>query len=154
MLWTMGLENLKNVGSKDYIFIRYEDLIKNCHKEMRKVCKFLNINFSNDFCIPTTGRVPATSNSMYKERRVVGRIYKGAKRKWEKELSHLEKKIVISSFYSTAIKFGYWQNEEEIKKYKSNVLAFLINLIFFIYFFLKKNYYLMLIRRRNHGEKD
>lgn len=119
-LLNLGWKNLDKFGHERYMILRYEDLVSRLSDSLDMICHFLDINFSKSLCIPTVNNIPASSNSVYKERQKIGKVIKkdGIPR-WIKYFTEEEKRNIISILYETALKSGYpeWK-EEKIKKYR------------------------------------
>ena len=137
VLYLLAKFNHKKIGKKDYLLLRYEDLILNSANEMKKVCTFLGINFSNNLCKPTVMNKSAVSNTMYKEKRVKGEVYKKRVPYWEKELTDFQKIIVVSLLSDVVSDFNYLK-EEKTKRYFVFSIHILLTPLFKIYYILKK----------------
>jgi hypothetical protein len=133
--WTKAEKNQEKFGKNTYFVLKYEELLKNCPAEMEKICWFLDIKYDENLCVPTTNRVPAKANSMYKSERISGEIVKHKVRKWETELTDMEKNIIVSALSSDAASFGYDWNGDDAKKYFKPVYAFLFRLLYSVYRF-------------------
>jgi len=128
-LYLVSENNYKGIGKENYLFVRYGDLISNPIYEMEKVCKFLNIKPSRIFCRPTMKMKPATSNTMHKEKLAKGKIYQEKFSAWEKELSTVEKVIIVSFLFTLVSRFRYWNNKE-INKYYNPFVTFIGDILF------------------------
>jgi len=133
--WKAARANQKVAGKDAYILIKYEDLLKSCREEMEKICRFLNIQYDENLCVPTINRQPAKANSMYKDERASGEIVKNKGNKWEAELTDTEKSVAVSALFSDAVSAGYAWNEERIKKFFKPHYAFLFKFLFHFYRF-------------------
>jgi hypothetical protein len=51
---------------KDYLVLKYEDLVESPETKVQSVCKFLNIEYEDSMCVQSILGVPAFSNSAYK----------------------------------------------------------------------------------------
>ena len=71
-----GIRNEMKLGSDKYKIIRYEDIIADPESTMLKISGFLDVEYSKSMLVPSIGGEPAISNSMYSERRVVGKLLK------------------------------------------------------------------------------
>ena len=115
-----AITNLKKYGKDRYFLIKYEDLVSSTKKRMKEISKFLNIEFTDELCIPTENLKAGMANSMYKRSRVQGIVKdQSVNYKWISELTEKEKKIVISILFSDSINMGYnnW-NKIYIKNHK------------------------------------
>ena len=116
--YKIALENHKN---KNYLILRYEDLVSNVKKTMIKVCDFIGLEFEDILLIPTLNKELSTSNTMYKDSLVVCSVKnKSNDMNWKKGLKTNEKKDIVSILYDLALKLGYnnWKLDY-IKKYNS-----------------------------------
>lgn len=115
----LGWTNRNQLGQERYLIIHYENLITRLLENLKTICDFLEINFSDSLCTPTVHSIPASSNSSHKERIKVGEVVKQNRMsRWAEYFSEDEKKSIVSILYETALKCGYseWE-EEKIKKY-------------------------------------
>lgn len=62
--------NVERIGADRYLVVRYEDLVTEPEREMRRVASFLGLDWSDVLVTPST-----TANSSNAERRVQGRIH-------------------------------------------------------------------------------
>jgi hypothetical protein len=106
-------------GEERYKIVLYEDLIANTHEVMNNISDFLNINFENSLTIPTENKKPGVANSMYEDSRLKGKVHdQSTNLKWKKELTEIEKKIIVSFLSKNSIGMGYdnWKTNA-IKKH-------------------------------------
>lgn len=116
----LGWTNLNKLGEKHYFIIRYEDLVDRLSKALNMICRFLDLNFSKSLYMPTVNNTPASSNSVEKERRRIGKVIKEKRMpRWIKYFTEEEKKHIISILYDTALGSGYseWE-KDEIRRYR------------------------------------
>ncbi len=115
----LGWKNRSQLGQKRYLIIHYENLINSLLENLKTICDFLEINFSDSLYIPTVHSIPASSNSSHRERIKVGEVVKQNRTsRWAEYFSEDEKKSIISILYETALRCGYSEWEEDnIKKY-------------------------------------
>jgi hypothetical protein len=92
-------------NSEDFLLIKYEDMLKDTFKELKKVCNFFNINASDENIKKAVEkskfnnlknmeeRVEDKAEATKKTSKKVKFFRKGKSRQWEKELSkeHLER---------------------------------------------------------------
>jgi len=88
--YNMGKKSLKKLGKKNYLFLKYEDLVEFPEKELKRTCKFLGIKYSKVLLKPTTAGRDMISNSAWKDGRVKGKIDKKSKDRWKTDLGFLQ----------------------------------------------------------------
>lgn len=114
-----GMQNAEEMPER-YLIVRYEDLVRDPREEMRRVGRFLGLEWTEGFCVPSENGRPARSNSMYSEERVRGQVRdQSRRRKWEEVLTEEEKRAVVGELWETAVKAGYesWR-EPEVSRYR------------------------------------
>lgn len=103
-----GTENENAIGPSRYRIIRYEDLVRHPEETMKSLTAFLGIEYSETLLIPTENGRPATSNSMYKEQRVQGKIVDfSANKHYLKELTATEIVEIREKLHREAERYGY-----------------------------------------------
>jgi protein-tyrosine sulfotransferase len=115
----LGWKNRDQLGQERYLIVHYENLINSLLENLKTICNFLEINFSDSLCTPTVHSIPASSNSSHRERIKVGEVVKQNRTsRWAEYFTEDEKESMVSILYETALKCGYseWE-EEKIKKY-------------------------------------
>ncbi len=115
----LGWKNRSQLGQGRYLMVHYESLINSLLENLKTICDFLEIDFSDSLCTPTVHSNPASSNSSHRERIKVGEVVKQNRMsRWTEYFSEEEKKSIVSILYETALKCGYSEWEEKtIKKY-------------------------------------
>lgn len=100
--------NLGKLGPERYLVLRYEDLVGSLKESLDRICGFLSLTFSESLMIPTVNRIPASSNSSFKERRKIGQVLE--QNKAPRRMEHFTEEEVqnIASILSeTALRGGY-----------------------------------------------
>ena len=101
--------NQCQLTNSQYLVISYEDLTANTEAVMKGVTEFLDIAWNESLLKPTINKQPAQANTMYKERRVTGKVRQSGKGRWNDDLSIEEKKTILS-ILPEARKIGYdWE---------------------------------------------
>ncbi|NEX22619.1 sulfotransferase [Thiorhodococcus mannitoliphagus] len=90
---------------KEYLIIRYEDLVENTTETMIKVAEHLNIKFSDCLLNPTLLGVPWKGNSTYNKE--FSGISNTSIDQWKNTITDLELLIVNSHFRAVIDEFGY-----------------------------------------------
>lgn len=67
-------KNERLIGKDNYLIIKYENLVSRPSETIDAIARFLNINNEDILQTPTSNGLLSTSNSMYKEKRVTGKI--------------------------------------------------------------------------------
>ena len=88
-----------------YKILRYEDLVSNPEHEMRDICKFTDLEFSESFLRPTSRGDKWGGNSIYQ--RVHAGISSSSLNKWKKEVTKLEIEFINKSIEPNMSYFGY-----------------------------------------------
>jgi hypothetical protein len=70
----LAKSNLESVGAENYLVVKYEDILEDTSAVMKTVSEFLGIAFKRTLLTPTTQGQPASSNSMFDDRRVTGEV--------------------------------------------------------------------------------
>ena len=70
----LAKHNLEIAGDENYLIVKYEDILEDTKGVMRTVSEFLEIDFKRTLLTPTTQGQPASSNSMFDDRRVTGEV--------------------------------------------------------------------------------
>lgn len=111
-LFQAGLENQAAMGPGTYRFVRYEELVHHPQGTMREIASFLGIRFEESLLTPTENGRPATSNSMYKESRVRGRVLDQSENtRYLQDLTPQEIGDIVKELGETAAALGYdWRN--------------------------------------------
>jgi hypothetical protein len=127
-----AIEYNKKIIGKDYYVCRFEDLILSPKKEMKKLCEFLNINFSEDLLTPTVLGSQTYGNNFGKLKlKEISKINIG---NWSKRIDNEEAAILEHYFEKFMKKYKYKLNFEKDFKHKSVVEFYkLINHKYFFY---------------------
>lgn len=96
--------NKKIYGSKNYLTVKYEDLVSNPEKIMRKVSKFLKVNFNKKMLTPSIFGSKILSNTFTKKK--TSNINLNSKKRWQKELT-LSEIDIINYFFKDELKQYY-----------------------------------------------
>ena len=104
-----AVENQKKLGADKYHVFRYEAMTENPRSFLTEIAEFLEIKW--DYCMlqPTVNSIPAQSNTMHNEKKVIGKIRKANEGKWKTILTPLEKRAVLCTLGS-AKGVGYHWN--------------------------------------------
>lgn len=122
--------NKKMYGNKNYLVIKYEELIKNTDKTMKKISNFLNIKYSKKMLFSSIFNIKTKSNTFTKKRTT--EINNKSIKRWKNELSQKEKSILNFFFKSELKKFYKINNEKDIKyKHISDFYSLLNKKFFF-----------------------
>lgn len=98
----LGLGFLYNkIYSKNFVSIRFEDLVKSPKNIMNKICEFLEIDFHDNLLIPTKLGQPFTGNSF--ENNIFHEISSKNVNSWRKRIDDKEA-IIIEFFLENEIK--------------------------------------------------
>ena len=73
----LAKNNIEIVGNENYLIVKYEDILEDTKTVMKTVSEFLEVDFKRTLLTPTTQGYPATSNSMFDDRRVTGEVFTG-----------------------------------------------------------------------------
>lgn len=130
-----GLEAIeinKKIIGKDYYVCRFEDLIASPEKEMKKICKFLKISYSNDLIVPTVmGSETYGNNFNQLKLKKISKINIG---KWSKRIDEDEAAVLEHYFKKFMKKYNYELTFKEVSRHNSVVEFYkLINHKYFFY---------------------
>lgn len=130
-----GLEAIeinKKIIGKDYYVCRFEDLITSPKKEMKKICKFLKISYSNDLIVPTVmGSETYGNNFNQLKLKKISKINIG---KWPKRIDEDEAAVLEHYFKKFMKKYNYELTFKEESMHNSVVEFYkLINHKYFFY---------------------
>ena len=64
----MGIHNFKLLGKKNYLFTKYDEMVKDPNAELTKISDFLNMNSSKFNLIPTFCGLKWPGNNMDKKK--------------------------------------------------------------------------------------
>ena len=103
--------NSKIYGSGNYYTVKYEDLVTNPQRAMKKICKFLKVKFNKKMLTPTIFESKIKSNTFTKSN--VTFINTRSKNRWIKELNNFEKSV-INHFFKSELKKYYNTNSIKI----------------------------------------
>lgn len=95
------------VGESGVMFITYERLTEDPEREMRRSCKFLDIDYHHVFSHPTVFGEPTVVRTSSKARRDVFRNQNG----WHKDLTPRELFCVLLSFLIVWIRNSGWRRQ-------------------------------------------
>lgn len=98
--------NQKRLGRERYNVLSYESLTENPEEVMRNIVDFSGICWDRKLLKPTINSIPATANSMYKDRQVTGVVRRAQKDKWRQVLSEAEQRVILRTL-PDARKVGY-----------------------------------------------
>jgi hypothetical protein len=102
---TFAKENERILGKKNYHIIRFEKLVDNPAREMKKICKFLDISFHKNLLKPTFFGNKTFGNSYDGQKKIS--ISKKNSGRWKKRLNKAEINI-LEFFLNDLIKeFDY-----------------------------------------------
>jgi hypothetical protein len=90
-----------------YLVVRYEDLVADPEAAMRRVARFVGIDWSDSLLTPTVGGVRATSNSAWSARKVTGEIEGRRLDLWREELDDPAAAVIAAATRSPARRHGY-----------------------------------------------
>ena len=123
--------NQKFFGKDRYMIIKYEDLIFNVENVMKKVCRFLDCNFSKKLLSPTIFGKPATSNTFNKFKSKI--LNNKSISRWKNELNDIEKDT-ISFYFKQYLKKYYRVNNKNLKIDSRNIAVFYKNMNYKFFF--------------------
>lgn len=130
-----GLESIeinKKIIGKDYYVCRFEDLILSPKDEMKKICKFLKINFSKNLIVPTVMGSKTYGNNFNKLK--LNKLSKINVGNWSKRIDEDEAAILEHYFHKFMKKYNYKLNFRGEFKHNSVVEFYkLINHKYFFY---------------------
>ncbi|MFQ5433956.1 MAG: sulfotransferase [Anaerolineae bacterium] len=89
----LGWRNRRRLGQENYLILRYESLLADPHSVTRRIADFLDIPWQPTLLTPTANGRPLQANSMYKEKRVTGRILPAPSPHWAAQLNRRERLI-------------------------------------------------------------
>ena len=96
--------NKKIYGSHNYLTVKYEDLVSNPEKVMKRISKFLKESFDKKMLAPSIFGLKILSNTFSKKKTTI--INSNSKKRWEKELTKSEIDI-INYFFKDELKQYY-----------------------------------------------
>lgn len=101
----MAIHNQKIIGEKQYLVLRYEDVVNNPKKYLREIAKFLDINYDNSLMLPTV------LGKWWKGNNFEGMKFKGPSNasvgKWPKRITKEEAYLIEYYFYDLMKHFKY-----------------------------------------------
>jgi hypothetical protein len=127
-LMRLARANEARIGAARYHVVRYEDVAARPGETMRALCAALGLEFDASVLRPTSNGEPATSNSMYADRRVRGEIL-APDRATQDPLHGLDAadaRDVVSAVSDEAIRLGYDWDRPEIARYRLGFLGRLV----------------------------
>jgi hypothetical protein len=92
------------IYSKNFVIIRYEDIVLKTEKTMQSIANFLNIKFSKDMLVPTYKNEKWTSNSSYRK---TSKISKESLGSYKIKISKNESMILSEIFKKEMSNLGY-----------------------------------------------
>lgn len=101
--------NQKELGKDRYLVLQYEKLTEDPERTLKKIQNFLGIAWTDSLLIPTVNGRNAQANTMYGDRKIIGRVRKATKDKWKSVLSGSEKRAILNTL-KNAEKAGYSWN--------------------------------------------
>ena len=100
-----GLLNQKIFGKKKYIFTKYDALVRNPKKELRRLCNFLNIDSNKINFKPTFCGVPWPGNNFdSKEFKSISKSQSGS---WINRITEMEAALIEFHFLNLIKKFNF-----------------------------------------------
>jgi len=102
-----GLEHLARLGPERYHLVKYEDLLDAPEVQMGRIARFLSIEMSETLLRPSVGGQPARSNTMFEERRAVGRIVARPARSPGTGLDRRDRREALAVVGPLASRLGY-----------------------------------------------
>ncbi|MGB6338771.1 MAG: sulfotransferase [Candidatus Aminicenantaceae bacterium] len=105
-----GLRSEKSVPANQFINIRYEDLLLDTEKEMRRVCDFLEVPFDPAVCIPTVLGFRYRKPYFRKKAESYGmtdRVVPKNTQKWKVEMSYVDQAVFESVAGDLLGQLGY-----------------------------------------------
>jgi hypothetical protein len=106
--YELSILNLKRFGEKQYLIVKYEEMIANSDSVMRRVCDFIGISFHRNLLEPTICSVPWKGNN-YSDVKFDG-ISSLNVNKWEERISTHDAKLIEYHFYEYIKKYNYGIN--------------------------------------------
>ncbi len=100
-------DNARRLGERRYLTVRYEDLVTEPARTMRRTAGFLGIDWADSLLTPTVGGVEAEANSAWPARQVTGRIEGRQLELWREELDARSSELVSVVSRRAAGRFGY-----------------------------------------------
>jgi len=101
----MAIHNQKIIGEKQYLILRYEDVVINPKKYLRVITKFLGIEFNDSLMVPTV------LGKWWKGNNFEGMKFKGPSKKsvgkWPKRITKEESYLIEYYFYDLMKYFKY-----------------------------------------------
>lgn len=101
----LALYNLSIIGKKQYLIVRYEDLVAQPKTTMKKVAKFLKIKFNLNLLSPTCLGHPWYGNNYQGTK--FREIAKRKKNNWKKSVTSNETALIEFYFLDLMKKFNY-----------------------------------------------
>jgi hypothetical protein len=93
--------------SDSYLVVRYEDLVTATERELRRVAKFLGIEWSSALLCPSQLGQPRRANSSHLDRRVIGKIHARSLRTDDTELDARTLALINARTSAPARALGY-----------------------------------------------
>ena len=107
----------KRKNPENYFTISYEKVTTETEKSMKKLCKEIGLAYNKTLLEPTENGKKGIANSMYDKDRVQGKILdKSKSKRWKKELTTNEKRIIVSLLRREGRK-GHYFGKEELQYY-------------------------------------
>ncbi|MCF6365443.1 MAG: sulfotransferase [Bacteroidales bacterium] len=132
-LYEKTLKNSRTI--KDYKIITYEDMLSNTKPIMKNLCTYLNIQYSDSLTVPTINSLPATANSMFKNKRQTREIVKNKGiKKPENEFNKKELFVLVNTLYMNRnFRKIIHRKYPEMITYKKPLLLLFAKLSFYLY---------------------
>ena len=101
----IGLDNKKKIGDKNYLIVKYEDIVRNPVKNMEKISKFLKIKYDPILIKPTVFGKSTHGNSFDNFRTTKISDYNVGR--WKKRINAEEEQIINFYLKNLMKKFNY-----------------------------------------------
>lgn len=108
-------------GKKNYLIIKFENLVENTEKTMRQVCNFLNVKFSKELIMPSIyGKLSKGNNFNENFRKVSSKNVAN----WKKRITNEECNVIEFYFQNELKEFGYVNKKFKYKFNNENIIDF------------------------------
>lgn len=101
----MAIDNLTNIGSTDYLILKYEELVNNPIVVMQNIANFLNVSFSEILLSPSTFGIPWAGNN-FDEKSFSG-ISSSSVGQWKSKVERSDAMLIEYYFRDAMNEFGY-----------------------------------------------
>ncbi|MCP4148295.1 MAG: sulfotransferase [bacterium] len=101
-------ENLaRSLPSKQYMEIKYENLVRQPEKETREICRFLQIEYQEKMPATENNALPGDAQTLTHHQNVANPINTNAIGKWETQLTEEQKQIIQLKLKKNLKKLNY-----------------------------------------------